>query len=151
MTNLRLPIQVFVFLVRANGDNWEYLLVRRVPKLGTFWQGVTGAAEEGETLVQAAKREVLEETGFSPVKLDSIDFTYRYPVLDEWRGAYGPEPTEIVEHVFVGQVEGGEPVLSWEHDAWISCDADEAANLLKWPENIEALWRCQSFLSNDGN
>ena len=90
-------------MVRANGDNWEYLLVRRVPKLGTFWQGVTGAAEEGETLVQAAKREVLEETGFSPVKLDSIDFTYRYPVLDEWRGAYGPEPTEIVEHVFVAR------------------------------------------------
>lgn len=151
MTNFRLPIQVCVFLVTAKGDDWEYLLLRRVPKLGAFWQGVTGAPEVGETLLQGAEREVLEETGFSPVKLDPIDFSYRFPVLDEWREAYGPEPKEVVEHVFVARVEGGEPTLSWEHDAWKWCGADEAAGLLKWPNNIEALWRCESFLSRAGS
>ena len=59
---------------------------------------------------------------------------------------YGPEVSEIVEHVFVAQVDGGEPTLSWEHDAWKWCGPGEAAGMLKWPENIEALWRCQAFL-----
>ena len=63
---------------------------------------------------------------------------------------YGPEASEIVEHVFVAQVGGGEPTLSWEHDAWMWCKAGEAAGMLKWPENIEALWRCQAFLSEAG-
>ena len=79
MTNFRRPIQVCVFLVTAKGDDWEYLLLRRVPKLGAFWQGVTGAPEVGETLLQGAEREVLEETGFSPVKLDLFVKTPRQP------------------------------------------------------------------------
>ena len=88
------------------------------------------------------------KTGFyEGINLDPIDFSYRFPVEDEWRVAYGPEPQEIVEHVFVGEVEGGEPTLSGEHDAWKWCGPNEAASLLKWPNNIEALWRCQSFLS----
>ena len=89
MTNLRLPIQVCVFLARAQSDDWKYLLLRRVPRLGAFWQGVTGAPEVGESLIQGAEREVLEETGFSPVKLDPIDRSYRYPVRDEWRNPRG--------------------------------------------------------------
>ena len=68
----RLPIQVCVFLVRAQDDDWEYLLLRRVPRIGGFWQGVTGAPEVGETLIQGAEREVHEETGFSSVNLDSL-------------------------------------------------------------------------------
>ena len=147
MTKFRLPIQVCVFLFRAQADGREYLLLHRVPKLGSFWQGVTGAPEEGETLLQGAAREVLEETGLSPARIDPIDFTYRFPVIEEWREAYGPEPDEVVEHVFVAQVEDDEPALSWEHDAMKWCEPDEAAGMLKWPNNIEALSRCEEFLS----
>ena len=127
------------------------MLLRRVPKLGAFWQGVSGAPEEGETLLQGAAREVLEETGLTPTKLDPIDFTYRFPIIDEWREAYGPEPNEIVEHVFIAQVEDGEPVLSWEHDALRWCGPEEAVGLLKWPNNVEALRRCEAFLSRAAN
>ena len=88
-TNIRRPIQVCVFLVTRKDDLWEYLLLHRVPKFGAFWQGVTGAPEEGETLAQAARREVLEETGFIPVELDLIDLgkvPKRPPVREWWHG-----------------------------------------------------------------
>ena len=116
---------------------------------GAFWQGVTGAPEEGETLLQGAAREVLEETGFTPARICSVDFTYRFPVIDEWREAYGPDPEEIVEHVFVAEVDGGDPTLSWEHNAWGWHAPEEATSMLKWPNNIEALWRCEEFLTTD--
>ena len=147
MTRFRLPIQVCVFLFREQEDGREYLLMHRVTKLGAFWQGVTGALEEGETLIQAAAREVFEETGLIPPKIYSVDFTYRFPIIDEWREADGPDPDEIVEHVFVAQVEGGDPTLSSEHDAWEWHVPEEVASMLKWPNNIEALLRSEAFLT----
>ena len=147
MTKFRLPIQVCVFLFREGEGGREYLLLHRVPGAGAFWQGVTGAPEEGETLLQGAAREVLEETGFTPARICSVDFTYRFPVIDAWREAYGPDPDEVVEHVFLAEVDGGDPTLSWEHDAWGWHAPAEAARMLKWPSNVEALWLCEAFLT----
>ena len=65
-------------------------MLHRVTNEGAFWQGVTGALEEGETLLQAAAREVLEETGLRPAEIHSLDFNYCFPVIDEWRESYGP-------------------------------------------------------------
>lgn len=147
MAEFRLPIQVCVFLFRRQGSARQYLLLHRVPEKGTFWQGVTGSIEEGETLLQAASREVHEETGLTPTGIRPVDFTYRFPVLDEWREAYGPDPEEIVEHVFVAEVDHGEPTLSPEHDAWGWHLPEEAASMLKWPNNIKGLRRCEAFLT----
>ena len=146
MTKFRLPVQVCVFLFRQGQDGREYLLLHRSEKAGAFWQGVTGAPEEGETLLQGAAREVLEETGFRPAQICSIDFSYRFPVIDEWRKSFGPGPVEIVEHVFVAEVDGRDPTLSQEHDAWEWLTPGEAVGMLKWPENIDAIWRCEAFL-----
>ena len=88
MTKFRLPIQVCVFLFREQEGGREYLLLHRVPGVGAFWQGVTGAPEEGETLFQGAAREVLEETGFTPARISSLNFTYHFAVINEWREAW---------------------------------------------------------------
>ena len=145
---MRLPIQVLVYLANERGSAWEYLLLRRVPRIGGVWQGVTGAPEEGEGLAQAARREVLEETGFSLDAVESIGYSYWFPVEDEWRHLYDPRVEKIVEHVFVAEAAGGEPRLSWEHDTWRWCTLEEATGLLLYPNNLEALRRCASFLSN---
>ena len=147
MTKYRIPIQVCVFLFRQGENGREYLMLHRVTKLETFWQGVTGAPEEGETLLQAAAREVLEETGFSPAEIRSLDFSYSFPVIGEWRKSFGPGPVEIIEHVFVAEVDGSDPTLSWEHDAWEWQVPEAAVGMLKWPNNIEAIGRCEEFLS----
>ena len=147
MTKYRLPIQVCVFLYREPGGKREYLLLHRVAERNSFWQGVTGALEEGEALLRAATREVLEETGFTPIKVRSINFTYSFPVADEWRESYAPNTDEIEEHVFVAKVDGADPTLSGEHDAWVWRTPNEAAAMLKWQNNIDALRRCEAFLA----
>ena len=134
-------------MFRQRESGREYLLLHRVTKLESFWQGVTGALEEGETLLQAAAREVLEETGFRPAKIRSLDFTYRFPAIGEWRKSFRPGPVEIVEHVFVAEVDGRDPTLSQEHDAWGWHTPEEAVCMLKWPDNVEGIRRCEEFLS----
>ncbi|MCZ6615593.1 MAG: NUDIX domain-containing protein, partial [Chloroflexi bacterium] len=99
-------------------------------------------------LIQAARREVQEETGFAPAVVEPIDFVYSFPVDPVWRPFYARDVTEIIETVFTAQVEDAEPRLSFEHDAWQWCQLDEALGMLKWPNNIEALQRCDVFLSN---
>lgn len=143
----RRPVQILVYPVRWAGDNWEFLLLRRIPSRGGFWQGVTGGAEWGEPLLDAAERELLEETGLSPLELDQIDFSYALPLDEEDRRLYGPGVEKVEEFVFLAFVEAGEPRLEpEEHDLWRWCRFEEALELLKWPENKEALRRCYLIL-----
>jgi dATP pyrophosphohydrolase len=143
---MRQPVQVLVYIARPANGGWEYLILHRVPKLDSFWQGVTGGVEEGEQLEETARREVLEETGFASLELEQIDYSYTFPVKAEWRGSYGPGVNEIQEYVFLARVESGEPALSWEHDAMRWCGLEAALELLTWPENKGALRRCDARL-----
>ena len=148
---MRQPSSVLVYPVRFIGRRWQYLLLRRNPiaKLGlsVFWQGITGGLEEDETLEQAAKRELCEETALIPAKVEQIDYTYSFPLQDEWRKFYAPGIEEVVEHVFIAFVdEQQNPTLSPEHDRWQWCSVDEALELLTYPGNIEALKRCNRLL-----
>ena len=146
---MRIPIQVLVYPVRQRGSKWEYLLLRRIERREGFWQGVTGGVEQGEELDEAARRELFEETGFVPLKLERIDFSYSFPVADEWRYLYAPDVREIIEYVFVAYVDAGkEPVLDYrEHDHYKWYNIQEALILLNWPENREALKRCHETIT----
>lgn len=150
---MRQPIQVCVYLARPAPAGWEYLLLRRVPRIGGFWQGVTGGVEEGESLPAAAARELLEETAIVPRFLAETGYTYSFAMIDRWRPLYAPGVEEIVEHVFVALASGGthEPTLSHEHDAWQWCTLGQALQLLKWPENIEGIKRCDAWLRAGNN
>ena len=60
---------------------------------------------------------------------------------------YAAGVEEIVEYVFVAFVGGQqEPTISFEHDKWQWCNLNQALELLTWPENIEALKRCDCFV-----
>ena len=147
---MRQPVQVLVYPVRNVGGNWEVLLLHRVPRLGlvAFWQGVTGGVEEGEEPVDSAKRELAEETGLVPRVFQQINYSYSFPLQDEFRDQYADDVEAIVEYVFVAVVDRcQEPKLSREHDKAQWCSLDRALALLIYPGNIEALKRCQSFLT----
>jgi len=77
---LRLPVQVQGIVFRETDRGVEYLLLKTTPEREDFWQPVTGGLEEGETEVDALKREVSEETGIKNLVriLKGVDY-FEYP------------------------------------------------------------------------
>ena len=73
MPNLK--VQVFVF---TDTEPRQYLLLRYNDQKGGYWQPVTGSVEAGETLEQAALRELWEETGLSGIELGPCVWTRRF-------------------------------------------------------------------------
>jgi 8-oxo-dGTP pyrophosphatase MutT (NUDIX family) len=138
---LRVPRQVLVYIHRPGP---EFLLLRRIERLGGFWQGVTGAPEWGEPDADAAVREVREETGLDARgRLRVIDHRYvlrRPPEATEWDRLYGHGIEEVPEEVFAAEASAGwEPTLSLEHDEYRWCTVEEAISLLKFEGNREGL------------
>jgi dATP pyrophosphohydrolase len=144
----RQPVQVLVHPVCWTEEGWRYLMLHRIPQRGGFWQGVSGGVEWGELLADAARRELAEETGFSPVQLQRVDCSYTFSMEEEWVEMYPPGTSEVVEHVFLAVVESSQPRLSSdEHDAWRWCTFEEAMALLTWPENMVALRCCRKVVA----
>lgn len=141
---MRIPFSVQVFLVRLDAREASYLLLLRRPRpelgLPAFWQGISGALEARESLADAARREVFEETGIALRSVIDTGFHHRYPIRPEWRKWYGDEPEVVQEHVLYALVDGpAEPVLSPEHSSWAWSSAKEAFNILTFGGNAECL------------
>ena len=121
-------------------------MLRRVPRNGGFWQGVTGAPELGEPDEDAAAREVREETGFE-VEVEPLGYGYQFgpgpswPRKEQWHDLYGPGVDLVTEETFAAEVPDGlDPALApAEHDDFRWCSFDEAETLLKFEENRVAL------------
>lgn len=79
----------------------EVLLIERADRPG-YWQSVTGSQDEGESLVQTAIREVMEETGIDAPRYALSDWqeTNVYEIYPIWRHRYAPGTTHNTEHVF---------------------------------------------------
>ena len=139
--SVRLPIQVCVWITSAYQGKRHYLLLKRSPDAGGFWQGVTGAPYPTESLSEAAAREVLEETAITcPHAPCPIGVRYKFPVSPEWKKSYRPEVLQIVEEVFRVELPAkSQPELSTEHVEWKWVDAATAVPMLRWPNNVAAL------------
>lgn len=75
------------------------ILRRREPP--DFWQSVTGSLGWEESAADAAKRELLEETGIEAGEgLHDLGITNRFPIIEPWRQRYAPEVKENTEHVY---------------------------------------------------
>lgn len=94
----KIPISVLVVIHTAD---LQVLLLERADRPGS-WQSVTGSQDEGETLVQTAAREVLEETGLDVrrFRLTDWELSNRYKIFPEWRWRYAPGVTHNIEHAF---------------------------------------------------
>ena len=57
--------QVEIIVFKVIDGNPLFLLLKRIPSRGGFWQPVTGGVNAGEDFTLAAKREVQEETGIN--------------------------------------------------------------------------------------
>jgi dATP pyrophosphohydrolase len=147
--DVRQPVQALVNVARAQAGEWQYVLLHRVARGDDFWQGVTGGAEDDESPLQAAGRELHEETAFDADRLVDLHFSYTFPLSEKWRDLYSRGVEEIREHAFVARGDV-EPVIDpTEHYMWCWYSAKEALALLQWPNNREALRQAEAYLRAD--
>lgn len=94
----KIPVSVLVIIHTCDS---QVLLLERADHPG-YWQSVTGSLNPGETPLQAAVREVREETGLDASRYDLTDWHVRndYEIYEEWRWRYAPHVTRNTEHVF---------------------------------------------------
>ena len=137
---MRLPIQVEAIIFRRNSNRIEYLLLKRLPERNGFWQPVTGGVEEGETLTEALRREIREETGIENL-VRVIEDIYYFEFSD---------PNLNKEYVFGVEVASTEVVVldGEEHSEYRWCGIKDALQLLSWKENKEALEKLNTILDN---
>jgi dihydroneopterin triphosphate diphosphatase len=96
--SFKTPVSVLVVI---HTPALDVLLLERAAHPG-FWQSVTGSLEIGESPMEAAVREVAEETGIVCTATDLRDWrlTNRFEIFPQWRARYAEGVTHNVEHVF---------------------------------------------------
>jgi dATP pyrophosphohydrolase len=107
----RRPESVLIVIYTAVG---EFLLLERRKPPG-FWQSVTGSLEWGETADEAARRELVEETGITQGFLRNLQWTQVYEVLPSFGKTYAPGVTRNLEHAFALKLHERGPVTLSEH------------------------------------
>ena len=136
-----IPIESFavsVYVARRQADATPlWLLMRRREDgsgYGGVWQQVTGSLEAGESPVEAAPREVGEETGLPVLELWSVDAIETF---------YEPGSRSIwMNPVFLAIVGDGDVRLSEEHDAfdWLgTADALERVPFWQQRSNLRLM------------
>jgi dATP pyrophosphohydrolase len=111
---------VLIVIYTAGG---EFLLLERRRPPG-FWQSVTGSLEWGERADDAARREVIEETGITEGFLRNLQWTQVYEILPAFGKKYAPGVTRNLEHAFALKLLRRVPVTLSEREhvqyRWVS-------------------------------
>jgi 8-oxo-dGTP pyrophosphatase MutT (NUDIX family) len=105
---------------------------------------VAGGVEPGEKPVEAAERELHEETGLVAQVTAGLEVTeYAYALTEEpadRRDRYDPSVVRVTVTCFrVAAPDDWEPTLDWEHDDHRWCAPGEAFTTLRWPATAQAL------------
>jgi len=140
----RAPFQILVLPYRHSNAGIEYLVLHRSD--ADIWQAVAGGGEQGETALQAAKRECVEELGSEGedwIPLDTVSSIRK--TLFNGNELWVDHPYVIPEYTF-GMHLPGDPVLSPEHDNHRWVRYDEAQELFSYDSNRTALWELNQRL-----
>lgn len=133
MSDIRVSL-VDVYPVRVERGALQLLMLRRAPggRCPGSFEAVHGHIEAGEVPAVAARRELREETGLTPVRLYNLSRVELF---------YQAAPDEVaLVPVFVAVVDGdARTTLSAEHDAAEWLDFSEARERLTWPRSVRAL------------
>jgi len=141
---VRTGAEVAIFITRKGAS--EVLVVHRSPDQGGYWHVVAGGVEPGESVTEAAARELHEETGLvAEVTVGVEVIEYAYPLTEEpadRRARYDPAVVQVEVTCFrVAAPDDWEPTLDWEHDDHRWCSPGEAVELLRWRATAGALRR----------
>lgn len=134
----RAPFQVLILPYRPTPRGAEHAVFRRAD--GPMWQSVSGGGEGAETPLEAAVRELWEETGLrallSPLQARAMIPASVFAASAEW----GPTVTEVPQYAFAAACAAGTEIsLSDEHHEVLWLPLQAALAQLTWPSNQQAL------------
>ncbi|WP_379317787.1 NUDIX hydrolase [Paenibacillus puldeungensis] len=144
----RAPFQILVFpYIKISETNSILYAVFRRSQEG-YWQGIAGGGEEGETILDAAKREAFEEAEIpTSCKYKKLDSSSMLPVIDVVSDfLWGLDTYVVPEYSFGVEVGVKELLLSSEHKEFKWVTYEEAINILKWDSNKTAIWELNQRL-----
>jgi 8-oxo-dGTP diphosphatase len=141
---------VFVVVYRTNKDGErEYLLLRR-KKHWIGWEFPKGGIERGEGLMQAVRREIVEETGQKGRRIRSYTFfgTYDYDRQFEDR----PEITGQTFKLFSAEIKSKRVKIDrGEHSGYRWVSFRRAEKMLTWKNQKDALKLVEDKIKDEQN
>ena len=140
---MRFPIQIGVIIFRKAKNDYEFLLLKRIPEKQGFWQSISGGLEsKDKSHLDCAFREAFEEAGVKKenvIRVINDFYFYKYEDPDFEKGKI----TLMNHHFYAFQINEGtivtiedNPVDEHEEFRWVNFD--EALKLLKWENNKKA-------------
>jgi dihydroneopterin triphosphate diphosphatase len=146
--------QIECIVFRKKESAFEFLLLKRIPKKGGFWQPPCGGLEKDDfSKLEAAYRELLEEANIK--KEDVIRVIENVDVFEINKHYLTGKPIPaITEYVFGFEVNSDLSVsihnnIYPEHETFEWVSFDKALSLLKWENNKVALQKLNQLLDKE--
>jgi 8-oxo-dGTP pyrophosphatase MutT (NUDIX family) len=133
--------QANVVCYRIQNNEPEFLVLKRNPEKGSFWQSITGGVHIQGLLFGNALRELEEELFITGKEnnLTGTDYVFWY---------IGKEGYELSEYVFGYKLEDTDEItLSDEHTEYAFLPLDEAIEMVKYDGNKEGIRRVYKVIS----
>lgn len=146
---MRAPFQILAIPFQIVDDCPLYCVFHRADL--DQWQFIAGGGEDDETPIQAAKREVFEESGVCEVRLIGLKSMCYIPVdiFPERHLYHWPKDTYVVPEYAFGFEWKGDVKLSHEHTEYVWLSYAEVKAKLKWDSNRTALYELHCRLGGD--
>lgn len=139
--DLPIKFEAIPFVKTNNGI--RFLLVRRTPEDGGFWQPITGTLQSNESLIDCLYREVQEEINVGRSEIKEVSNMF-------YSFVWMKGPITITEFVYGVELDEERNItLGAEHDAYRWCSFDEALSLLEKENNKKALLEFKDHLLSD--